>query len=102
MPVNGPQTCSGSLFFRDRTITHPAPGSGRKTRLCERFNSSDCQNKADLGLVKNGARIGLRLDPEKGNPGSIWARISVARIGWIRGAWLVLRRGGLNFSRNFH
>ena len=54
--------------------------SARKTRICEPFISSDCQNTAHLGLFLNGARYGLRFDPERVNPGSIWARISVARI----------------------
>ncbi len=54
--------------------------SARKTRLRERFNSPDCQNKADSGLFLKGARFGLRLDSERSNPGSIRARISVARI----------------------
>ena len=36
-------------------------------------------------MFLKGARIGLRLDPEKGDPGSIRARISAAQIGWIGG-----------------
>ena len=59
--------------------------SARKPRLRELFNSSDCQNKADLGLVQNKAQIELRLDPGKGNPGSIRARMSVFQIGWFEG-----------------
>jgi hypothetical protein len=58
--------------------------SASKTRLRERFNWPDCQKKADSGLFLKGARYGLRLDPEKVNLGSIWARISVARIKRIR------------------
>ncbi len=38
-----------------------------------------------MGLFSNGARFGLRLDPGKVNPGSIRARISVAKIGWMGG-----------------
>ncbi len=54
--------------------------SASKTRLRERFNSSDCKNKAYSGLFLKEARFGLRLDPEWMNPGSIRTRMSVARI----------------------
>jgi hypothetical protein len=41
------------------------------------------QNWAYFGKFGNGARYGLRLDSERANPGSIRARISVVRIGWV-------------------
>ncbi len=77
MPFAAPYSRSGSDRFLPQQKTHPGMRSARKTRLCERFNSPDYQNKADLGLFLNGTQIGLRLDPEKVNPGLIWARISV-------------------------
>ena len=84
MPFAAPYSRSGSDHFLPQQKTHSGMRSASKTRLCERFNSSDCQNTAHLGLFLNGAQIGLRLDPKKVSPGSIWARISVARI-WGEG-----------------
>ncbi len=77
MPFAAPYSRSGSDHFLPQQKTHSGMRSASKTRLCERFNSSDCQNTAHLGLFLNGAQIGLRLDPKKVSPGSIWARISV-------------------------
>jgi hypothetical protein len=76
---------SGSDHFLPQHKTRSDRRKGLKTRLCERYNLSDCQNTAFLGLFLNGARIGLRLDPKKGDPGSIRAQISVSQIGWKGG-----------------
>ena len=84
MPFAASYSRSGRGHFHHQQKTHPGMRSALKTRLCELFNSSDCQNTADLSLFLNGAQIGLRLDPEMANPGSIWARISVALI-WGEG-----------------
>ena len=45
-------------------------------RLREPFILSDCQNTAYMGSDLNGAQNGLRLGPERANPGSNRARMS--------------------------
>jgi hypothetical protein len=54
------------IFTIDRK-THMAPKTALKTRLCDRFNLPDWQNKAYLRLFLNGALYGLLLDEETGN-----------------------------------
>lgn len=83
MPIIGPQSHSGSHFSRVYPNTHSTTRSAAKSRLYERYNLPDCENKAEYRLFLKGARYGLRLDPGRSNPGSIRARIRAGRIGWI-------------------
>jgi hypothetical protein len=70
MPIGGPYSRSGSGHFPYQQKTHAGQENGLKTRLCDRFISSDWQNKADLRVFRNGARYGLLFWYKIGNWGS--------------------------------
>ena len=75
MPIGGPYSRSGSNHFQDQPKTHPGPKTGLKTRIRERFISSDFKNKPDSGYFKTEPDTGFFFG---------WIRAIGARIepGW--------------------
>jgi hypothetical protein len=78
MPMSGSYSHSGSLYFCPQQKTRPGRKTGPKTAIRELFISSDCKNKAHLGLFSNGVRNGLLFDLKYGNRGLYRARIRVS------------------------
>ena len=77
MPFNARYRPITGHCFHHQPKSHPCQKRASKRVYEFFFNSPDCQNTADLGLFRKGARYGLLLGVSDVNRSPYWARIGV-------------------------